>query len=65
MSALEEIRIKESEIELQFRPVTEMYALLENYLPEVMEKEEVDAKSILEKDWVQLVQYAEQVRNEL
>ena len=51
MHALEEIRRKESEIELQFRPVTEMYTLLENYLPEVMEKEEMDSKSILEKDW--------------
>lgn len=51
MHALEEIRKKESEIELQFRPVTEMYTLLENYLPEVMEKEEMDSKSILEKDW--------------
>jgi hypothetical protein len=28
-----------------------MYDLLETYLPEVMEKEEMDAKSILEKDW--------------
>ena len=36
MYALEEIRKKESEIELQFRPVTEMYSLLETYLPEVM-----------------------------
>lgn len=65
MHALEEIRKKESEIELQFRPVTEMYTLLENYLPEVMEKEEMDSKQILEKDWAQLVQYAEQIRNEL
>lgn len=65
MHALEEIRKKESEIELQFRPVTEMYTLLENYLPEVMEKEEMDSKSILEKDWAQLVLYAEQIRNEL
>jgi len=65
MHALEEIRKKESEIELQFRPVTEMYALLETYLPEVMEKEEMDAKSILEKDWTQLVSFAETVRNEL
>ena len=52
MHALEEIRRKESEIELQFRPVTEMYALLNTYLPDVMEKEEMDAKSILEKDWI-------------
>ena len=65
MYALEEIRRKESEIELQFRPVTEMYALLETYLPEVMEKEESDANSLLEKDWNQLVLYAENIRNEL
>ena len=65
MFALEEIRRKESEIELQFRPVTEMYAMLELYLPNVMEKEEMDAKSILEKDWNQLVSFAETIRNEL
>jgi hypothetical protein len=65
MYALEEIRKKESEIELQFRPVTEMYTLLETYLPEVMEKEESDVSSILDKDWAQLVAYAEIVRNQL
>lgn len=65
MHGLEEIRKKESEIELQFRPVTDMYIILENYLPEVMEKEEMDAKSILEKDWTQLVHFAETIRNEL
>ena len=65
MFALEEIRKKESEIELQFRPVSEMYTLLETYLPEIMEKEEMDAKSILEKDWTQLVVFAETIRNEL
>ena len=36
MQALEEIRKKESEIEAQFRPVTEMFNLLKTYLPEVM-----------------------------
>ena len=65
MKALEEIREEESEIELKFRPVSEMYNLLEQYLPEVMEKEEMDSKSILEKDWQQLVVFAENVRNEL
>jgi hypothetical protein len=65
MFALEEIRKKESEIELQFRPVSEMYTLLETYLPEIMDKEEMDAKSILEKDWGQLVVFAETIRNEL
>jgi dynein heavy chain len=41
MQALEEIRTKESEIEIEFRPVIDMYRLLEVYIPEVMEKEEV------------------------
>ena len=65
MYALEEIRKKESEIEIQFRPVTEMYSLLETYLPEVMEKEESDVSSILDKDWAKLVIDAEAVRNQL
>ena len=56
MHALEEIRKKASEIEIQFRPVVEMHNLLETYLPEVMEKEETDPSTILEKDWGQLVQ---------
>jgi dynein heavy chain len=38
MSALEEIRQKESEMEIKFRPVVEMYNLLETYLPEDMDK---------------------------
>lgn len=42
MSALEEIRVKESQIEIDFRPVIDMYRLLEIYIPEIMEKEEVD-----------------------
>jgi dynein heavy chain len=55
MSALEEIRQKESEMEIKFRPVVEMYSLLETYLPEVMEKEEIDPSTVLDKDWGQLV----------
>lgn len=65
MNALEEIRKKESEIELQFRPVTEMYSILETYIPEQMEKEETDVSSILDKDWAKLVIDAEAVRNSL
>ena len=65
MYALEEIRKKESEIELQFRPVTEMYSLLETYHPVLMEKEETDVSSILDKDWAKLVIDAEAVRNQL
>jgi len=52
MAALEEIRKKESEIELQFKPVQEMYLLLDNYLPEMIEKDETDVRSVIDKDWV-------------
>jgi dynein heavy chain, axonemal len=65
MSALEEIRKRESDIDLQFRPVTEMYNLLELHLSNVMDKEEMDAKSLLENGWKKLVQIAESKRNEL
>jgi dynein heavy chain, axonemal len=64
MYALEEIRQKQSEIEIQFRPVVEMYSLLETYIPEVMEKEEMDPSVILEKDWGNLVSQANQSRND-
>ena len=65
MSALEEIRMKESDIDLQFRPVAEMYNLLELHLSNVMDKEEMDAKSILEKRWRELVSLSESTRNSL
>jgi len=65
MHALEDIRKKESEIELQFRPITEMYNLLETYLPGEMEQDEVDTKSIIEKRWHQLVEASEGIRNDL
>ena len=65
MTALEEIRKKESDIDQQFRPVTEMYNLLELHLSNVMDKEEMDAKSILEKRWKKLVEISETKRNEL
>ena len=65
MHALEEIRIKQSEIEIEFRPVIEMSTLLETYLPEIMEKEEMDPQTILDKDWGGLVDQAVETRNNL
>lgn len=47
MSALEEIRNKESIIDRQFRPIKEMYALLEQFLKESMEQDEVDGRTEL------------------
>lgn len=58
MYALEEIRKKESEIDIDFRPVIDMFALLENssYMENREQKgDEIDASSILDKDWAALV----------
>ena len=65
MGALEEIRKKESDIDIQFRPVAEMYTLLEFHLSSLMEKEESDAKRLLENKWKALVKKAESKRNKL
>jgi len=51
MQALEEIRQKESEIEHLFRPIVEMQALLETYLPSIQDKEEPDVTQIRDRDW--------------
>ena len=58
MQALEEIISKESENDIQFRPVIDMFNLLENgdYLTEREGGgDEMDAATILEKDWGNLV----------
>jgi dynein heavy chain len=58
MQALGEIRKKESEIDIDFRPVIDMFALLENssYMENKESKgDELDASSIIDKDWASLV----------
>jgi hypothetical protein len=42
-----------------------MCNLLETYLPETMEKEEMDPSTILDKDWGSLVNSAVAIRNDL
>lgn len=67
MYALEEIRKKQSTIEIEFRPVIEMYNLLENYLDDedINKEGNKDPSQIINKDWDELVQQAVQVRNNL
>ena len=55
MSALEEIRKKQSDFSLQTRPVNEMYKLLETYFVDIMDKDESDNKDQLDKKWLGLV----------
>ena len=67
MHALDEIRKKQSTIEIEFRPVIEMYNLLENYLEDdqINKEGNKDPSSIINKDWEELVAQSVQVRNEL
>jgi dynein heavy chain len=68
MHALEEIRRKESEIDIDFRPVIDMFALLENssYMENKEQKgDELDASSIIDKDWASLVKQASEVQDGL
>lgn len=65
MHALEDIRKRESQMDIDFRPVIEMYRLLEIYIPEVMAADETDPNAIIDKEWKQLVTDAGEVRDEL
>ena len=56
MKTLEEIRIEQAQIELNFTPVYEMYSLLDNYLPGgISDKDEMDARSMLKRNWDSLI----------
>lgn len=60
METLEEIRKKQAEIDMQFNPVLEMYQLIDNYLPGgISDKDEQDHRSLLRKNWDQLIIQAE------
>ena len=61
MLALEEIRKKQSNINFQFKPVSDMYALIENTLE--MDRDELDQRKDLQKEWDQLVNKAFSVRD--
>ena len=42
MQTLADVRAKQSEIELEFGPITDMYHILDNYVPNVIDKDEQD-----------------------
>jgi hypothetical protein len=42
-----------------------MQNLLDQYLPELREKDDLDASQILDKEWGQLVDQAVEIRNSL
>ncbi len=64
MFSLEEIRKKQSDISLKFKPINEMYNLVEIYFRDSMDKEEIYQKENMNKIWDQLVVKSITVRNE-
>eukprot|EP00439_Symbiodinium_sp_Y106_P035759 s4648_g4.t1 len=51
MQTLQEVYAKQSEIELDFIPIEHMYRILDEHLPNIMDKEEQDTRSMLERNW--------------
>jgi len=65
MQALEEIRAKQSEIALQFKPINDMYALIDLHFSNIMDKDEIDSKTAMQNNWETLVGRSENIRNDL
>lgn len=66
MGVLREIRERESAIEMEINPIIDMYEMLEHFLPGgYMDKEEMDQKSVIRSSWRKLVDYAEEVTDNL
>lgn len=66
MEKLEEIRAFQAVIDISFNPITDMYVLLENYLPGgITDKDEMDARSYLRSNWNNLVNMSEDLGKKL
>jgi len=65
MQTLQEVRERQGEIELEFEPITQMYAILDTYLPNILDKEEQDARSMLQSNWIRLLAESETRQEEL
>ncbi|KAG2510575.1 hypothetical protein BBO99_00008735 [Phytophthora kernoviae] len=66
MGVLREVRERESAIEMELNPIADMYDMLEHFLPGgYMDKDEMDQKSVLRSSWRRLVDYAEEVTDNL
>ncbi|KAL4465245.1 hypothetical protein ABPG74_001959 [Tetrahymena malaccensis] len=60
METIEQIRKEQAEIDMKFNPVQEMYSLLDSYLQGgISDKDEMDARSLLLRNWEALIKQAE------
>jgi dynein heavy chain len=66
MQTLQEVRAKQSEIELDFIPITQMYKILEENLPDVLaqDKEEQEVRDGLTNNWAKLLAESESRQEE-
>ena len=66
MTILREIRERESSIEMELTPILDMYQMLEHYLPGgLVDKDEMDQKTIMRPSWRKLVEMAEGIADTL
>jgi len=66
MNVLKDIRERESNIEMEFIPIMDMYAMLERYLPGgVVDKDEVEQKTTMRSTWRKLIDFADTVTTNL
>jgi len=66
MNVLKDIRERESNIEMEFAPIMDMYAMLDRYLPGgVVDKDEVEQKNTMRTTWRKLIDFADTVTTNL
>lgn len=65
MQTLQDVRAKQSEIELEFEPISYMYQILDNNCPSIIDKDEQDQRSMLRNNWEKLLEDSESRQDEL
>jgi dynein heavy chain len=67
MQTLQDVRAKQSEIEVEYIPILHMYRILDEHLPSAMtmDKEEQEARELLWKNWTDLLAESENRQEEL
>ena len=66
MNVLKEIRERESNIEMEFAPIMDMYAMLERYVPGgITDKDEVEQRTTMRQTWRKLIDMADSITTSL
>eukprot|EP00971_Amphidinium_carterae_P073463 1452523-Amphidinium_carterae.1 len=65
MQTLQEVRAKQSEIELEMSPIMHMYRILDENLPNIIDKDEADARLYMRSGWERLLADSEARQEEL